>query len=82
MMALIHESRRTAVGMAAQVAKGNTDEFDLLLRGYVNDTCDVECRVAALMMLASSAVSLAVFASGNDPEFFTRMAERMVAHGG
>lgn len=81
-MTLIHESRRTAVGMAAQVAQGNVDEFDLLLRGYVNDTCDVECRVAALMMLASSAVSLAVFASGNDPEFFTRMAERMVAHGG
>ena len=84
-MTLIGESRRTAIGMAAQLARGNVDEYDLLFSGYVNDACDDacggNCRVVALVALATSAVSLAVFASGNSPEFFTRVAERMAHHG-
>jgi hypothetical protein len=77
----VYEARRTAVGMAAQVAQGNADEFDLLLRGYLDDAFMRRCALSALVALATSAVSLAVFASGNDTEYFTRLAERMVVHG-
>lgn len=84
-MTILHESRRTAVGMAAQFARRNEDEFDLLLSNYIEDACDggrtCECRLVALIELASSAVQLAVFTSRDNAEFFTRLAEEMAVRG-
>ena len=68
-------ARRAAVGMAAQVAQGNAEEFALLMRMYVEDAAALGVpQGAALGLLANVSIGLAVLAHGSDVEWFQNTA--------
>ena len=74
-------AHRTAVGLAAQVAKGEPEAMRALVSLYMRD-CEefgVE-RIDAMSVLAFSAIGLSVHAArqaGDGAEFFATLAHEM-----
>lgn len=73
-------ARRTAVGMAAQVASGNDSEANLLLHLYLREThADGVIVPVALVALVKTLTSMSVAVAGEDAEgVFARMASSIV----
>lgn len=73
-------ARRTAVGMAAQVASGNDDEANLLLHLYLKETHAAGVMIpVALVALVKTLISMGVAVAGEDAtEVFARMASSIV----
>ena len=68
-------ARRAAVGMAAQVAQGNHDEYKLMMHMYLLDCAALGIpQGPALGLLANVAIGLAVFAHDSDVEWFQSTA--------
>jgi acyl-coenzyme A thioesterase PaaI-like protein len=71
-------ARRAAVGLAAQVAQGNEDEFTLLMKFYVTDARELGITQGpALALLAQTAIGLAVLAHKADVEWFQGVATEL-----
>lgn len=76
-------AHRTAVGLAAQVAKGEPDAMRTLVGLYMRDCMEAGVeRHEAMAILAFSAVGLSVHAArhaGDAVEFFDSLAQEMAA---
>lgn len=73
-------ARRTAVGMAAQLAAGNDDEANLLLHLYLRETHAAGVMLpVALVSLVKTLTSMSVAVAGDEAvETFARMASTIV----
>lgn len=71
-------ARRAAVGMAAHVAQGNAEEYQLMMRMYLAECDDLGIpQGPALGLLANVAIGLAVLAHDHDAEWFQSTAIKL-----
>lgn len=68
-------ARRAAVGMAAHVAQGNTEEYKLMMRMYLEECAELGIpQGPAFGILANVAIGLAVSAHDHDVDWFQSTA--------